>query len=1664
MKRIIAIVLAVAIIAAVFWVVNPFTPVYAEEYRSGFLLTPQNFDATGIYTDTGFILKSEEGYTLEQMKEMLRILGDNTLNITQNEQKDFIITPEKKLNANSLYTFTLTKPDKETVSWTFQTRRDFTVLGTLPANQSNYVPVNSGIEIYFSHTDYEDPNKFFEISPKVEGRFERNGYVAVFIPKKLEPATLYTVKLKKGLALNGTNLKLTEDYVFSFETEPEQSGRTESKGSLNFQGTMMEFSTLEAPILPINIYSGSNQENEAVVKTTVYQFKSIQDFLKALQSKFSLPEWAYYSQQNNLVSKDGLTSIASFEQTFDLTQWQQRYLALPEALKGGFYLVESTYGDLTAQMLIQSTDLAAYFTTSENKTLIWVNNLKTGEAEGSAQIFASGNGKTYTADSSGVATFNTIPANPKKDDLEYFVVRSANGELILLNSRYRIYADSSYAYDDYWRYFQTDRSMYKPDDPVVFWGFLQGRKNGSTPEKVTVEIAQGGYWGIPEARFLGYFLPSIQKPLVTVNVPAENGFFEGNFQLPKLSPGGYNITIKVGDKVVNNHYITIENYVKPAYQMTMEKDKEAIFLGETVNFTIIPAFFDGTPLPSLDISYNMGGYPFSNINGTLKTGNNGKVTVPFTAATSDAKAQGEQYMYINANATLPESGQIYASQYVRVFINDIHAAFESNTDDKGKTTLKATLNKIDLTRINKPGNTNPSDYLGDPVAYKEISGTIIYHYYEKIEEGEDYDYINKVVQKRYRYEQRQKTVKSFSMRTDEKGITSEVFNLENPVDGWYTAELIWNDNSGRVMNRSVYLGKYYYKGPDTEYDWYHLETDKSKYRADEDVTITLKNNKETVVNPKSVLYVEAQQGILKYTVSGKSEYKTKYTKDKVPNFFISAVYFNGKGYINAGSQGIQYDTDEVKLDIQMEADKESYRPGDVVNVVVTAKDEKGNPVPAHVNLALIDEAMLQISWYEVNVLSTLYQWIDSGLGYSYSSHRMGAYEISRNAIAIESEAAGGMMKTANMASKMDMSFEMPMPMPTAAPSMAMADVQVRSDFRDTALFRMITLDENGTGTFSFKIPDNVTSWYVTLAGITPDLYGGTGEAHLKVTLPFFINDSLNTTYLTGDAPFIGVSSYGNDLKEGETITWQVTSPQKPGFVQTATGKAFERTNISLWQLEEGVHDIEIRAISESGLSDGIKRTIYVTDTYHEIEKAVTEVLKPNMILQGGKDGLTTLLFTDSGRGKLVPSLYSLIYSGGSRLDQKYTAWQAKRLLDEIAKDRNDYMDISSVELSQYQKPDGGYGILPYSESDVELSALLALLLKDESGSVNLKQYFYTLIFSEPGRINAPALFGLAVMGEPVLVDLNNALKVQNLSTRDSIYLALAFEALGETAVAQRIYSEKIVPLLENQKPYIRVKESDDPDTILKDTALAAVLASRLDTKDKEGLFQYITNNYSRKILVNVEKLLVILEEYVKLPATEVEFTYTYDGKTYTENMKDGGGVTVKVPSTRLSELKITKVSGNGSVVSVFKAPLTEQVRNDESLTIKRTFYDFKTGKETTQFNQNDIVKVVLDWNIAPTAMDSYYEITDYVPSGLKPIDNPYRSGIYEKGFWWWFRNTDGQKVTFNVSRDAEHKEPLVYYCRVVSPGTFKADSTIIQGTLVKDSIRLGAEVTIKISE
>ena len=72
-------------------------------------------------------------------------------------------------------------------------------------------------------------------------------------------------------------------------------------------------------------------------------------------------------------------------------------------------------------------------------------------------------------------------------------------------------------------------------------------------------------------------------------------------------------------------------------------------------------------------------------------------------------------------------------------------------------------------------------------------------------------------------------------------------------------------------------------------------------------------------------------------------------------------------------------------------------------------------------------------------------------------------------------------------------------------------------------------------------------------------------------------------------------------------------------------------------------------------------------------------------------------------------------------------------------------------------------------------------------------------------IKAPALFALAELGEPVLVELNRAAAVQNLKLDDYLFIALAYETMGDISKAQDIYINKIRPNLEAKAPYMRVK-------------------------------------------------------------------------------------------------------------------------------------------------------------------------------------------------------------------------------------------------------------------
>ena len=1663
-NKLAAVILILAISVSVLWVSNPWGSVEARAdiYKGGFSITASKYDDSGIALDTEFYLTSQNPVSLDYLKENLCIRGHAAPEISELPDGRFLIKPAEKLEKGRLYVIDIKTPDRSTVSFAFQTAREFAVVGSLPQDMSSSVPVDTGIEIYFTYNDVEDIEKYFEISPKVEGRFEEHGYARCFVPKKLEPGTIYTVTVKKGLRAAKGALALEEDYTFSFETSSDSSLTADpSPGSLGISDIWFDFSTREQPVIPFYIYlTGMRGQKDVPVKASVYRFPNEDALINAIRERDRVPSWAWYSYSRLKTDVSSLEKVMEFTQYYNLDSWDSRYIMLPESLPHGFYIIELTCEDLSAQAFIQSSDTAAFFMEDSSGGLFWVNNLVTGEPSVSAVIKDTETGRTARTDRKGLARLEGTSAGKDLTRMDFYKITTSDGRVSLLNAGY-LYVLYQNEYDSQglnWHYLQTDRNLYKPDDLVQFWGFVKSRIDDTSPDKVTIELSEGGYFSPMYDSFVRSFLPFVMgKPMATLALDVKDGFFSGELQLPILDPGSYSLVVRSGSKILASTYVQVDNYVKPQYQLAINSDKKAVFAGEKISFTVSATFFDGTPVSNVPIRYSINGY-MNHKAGEGVTDQNGILTVEYIPE-YHAGMQGANYFSFSVSTTLPEIGEIYQYHNFRVFANHTELVASGEIKD-GNATVSVIAHQVELDTLNDEDPSNDK-HLGRVVPGHSAEVRVYRITWDKIEIGEDYDFINKVVRKRYEYRERKTAVTNSMLITDADGRASFAFPVDKDLEGYYIAEITSRDQKDRGLKYNINLydrSTPYY--PSTSDNYYYLKSEKERYISGELVNLEFYKGEEPVSGYRT-LFVEARNGILGAEVKDQPVYSKPFDAALSPNYYVDGVMFTGTAYIRSGCT-VAYDYEEKKLTIKVETDKESYKPGESCTVTITASDLNGNPVEAMVNISLIDEALLKLSEQYIDPLKQLYSWIGSGITrYSTSRRNNPIYPArAEEGFGVVGEAADTAVQKADAA---------PVPAPSAAPEAYMDGsisdgVALRSDFRDTACFETVRLDENGKGKLTFTLPDSVTSFKLTAAAISNDLHAGSEIASTRVSMPFFINDAMSLTYLSGDKPYIGLTAYGQELEEGEDVHFEIRCKELDNYVLTASAKAFQRVNVPLPRLPEGTYDLEIYARSKSGFADGIKRTIRVYDTYRIMEASSSKELVPGVKVDAGDSGLTTIIITDKGRGRLIAGLHGLAWGYGHRLDQKLTAYHARKLLNELLDDQDFLYESFDPDAPSYRNPDGGYGILPYSTSDIRMSALLTPWLAEVTDTTSLKLYFYNALLTDE-TINAPALYGLVALGEPVLAELETALNTENLSLTDYMFVGMAYRMLGETGIAMEIYNTRIKGHLEIVDPYIRVRvKNGDTDTSLEQTALLAAFTAGLGLEESDKMHAYVTSRYSKNVYTGVEQLIYLSERLKAAAGDSVEFDFTYDGRSFQVKLENGGCELIRIPSVKAGEFKVTRVQGNASIMSIYKAPLGRIAESDSNVTITRRYFNAITGEETTTFKPNDIVKVQIDYTIKDAAIDNIYEISDYAPSGLKPISNPWSYGI-TRDFGWFYRNIDGQKVTFVVGKwyDKTHNyKPLTYYARVAAPGEYTAEGTVAQGSIVKSSLTVNDSTVIRI--
>ena len=1597
-----------------------------------FQMTATKADAIGVDPDTDFLLASAEDLSLDTVRALLHVEPAVELRVTRESAGHYRISAEQLLALGKVYRFVIADTAADTphvlASFAFQTKTPVGVVQTIPRDQSTGVPINTGIELTFTQEGVQDIEGHFRIEPDVPGRFEVHKRVTVFVPQgELAPGTLYTVTVTRGLTVEGSAEVLANDFILQFETDDiRRTGEVLRRPVLNFTRKTAESATSEAPAL--ETYTSENGEVRLSVQ--VYRFDGVEGFLDSLEAYEQLPAWAGVTREAFVTDTTGLEQVATFDADLQrFTQSGKSFIQFPTPLPVGFYLVRSEFNDQPIQTWLQVTDIATYAALAQNRTLVWVNDLSTQAPLAAARVEFVGADVSGETGADGTLTLDTpeqsVQTRPVASGYASTEVR---GNLLVTapDGRVAVVPLSSiegyysgyytryghYTGDDYWHYISTDRPYYLPSDRVRFWGIARPREN---PRSLTVTVQLSSY------SYVGYDY----QPVVVAEMEVETnglGTFTGELPFAGLSPNSYDLTVSVDGQVIGQKQVEVRTYTKPAYQISVTPDMLAAFAGDEITFSIDATFLEGSPVPDLALSYS--GYSGSgsdsgSVAGQVTTDDNGHASVTMIVGEVNGASYYATQGYMTVAPVRAEEGEIVGEAWVSVYPASVTTSAQTDVNgDQGVIT--GTVHGVDLSRINDGTSKGYQDVLGSPAAGVTVSFDITDVSYRQTEIGEYYDFIAKIVRKQYRYDQVRVPLGRFTVATDANGAFRYIFPVDQERD--YQVDMRVTDGQGRTQSQQLYLS-----GSQSQFnyasDYAYLRRPDStssvfggaeQFALGAPVSLAMYRGSDELPSGgvNRYLFLKAQDGVHDYAVQGESTYQFDFAEDDVPSVTVTGVWFNGRTYVevNYGYQ-ISFNPAERRLNIGISADKERYEPGDQARLDLSVTDQNGTAQKdTEINISVVDEALFLLQgagFYTENVLEAVYVSVSPDILRTYASHQY--------------------------------------PRDNQAGEMGADPGEPRTHFADVVFYGSVRTDGAGHASVTFKLPDNLTSWRVTAQGFNDRIMAGTALRKIPVGLPFFADVTLSDEYLVTDRAEIRLRSFGRALGAGAGVTFSVSAPSLGMNTPVeVNAPAFQAARVALPELSEGEHEILIEARS-GDLRDSLVRTIRVVPSRLVSARTRFYELASGLRVEGSDSGPTRVVFSDHERGRYFGLLEQLAWSYGDRLDQMLGRDVASELLGTF------YGDVEvrgePFDASIYQTPDGGIALFPYAGQDLTLSARAAAVAPDRFGGAALTGSFLVVLQDqgETRERQVIALYGLAALGEPVLVPLQTLVKETGLTWRERLYAGLALVEVGDDTSARAIYQGLIDDYGETRAPNYRLRVGADQDDILEATSLAAILAAGLGDRLAPPLFDYTIENYTKDILVELEQISYLAKALPRLTSAPVRFAFTVDGKRTQVTLQRGESLTIQLTPEQLASLRVEPIQGAAGIASFFTAPSdAASVDVDPDVTVTR-----KYGTNPAALHEGGLVQIILSAKFGPQALDGCYQLTDLLPSGLRPVARPYAWGV-GPGTNYPYR-IDGQRVSFCVS-NAPSNQGASYWARVVTTGEYTAEPALIQSMQSSQSI------------
>ncbi len=880
---------------------------------------------------------------------------------------------------------------------------------------------------------------------------------------------------------------------------------------------------------------------------------------------YKVPMQVFISEKRDPDSVDpaqsGYNNVTEWDQSvqnFNPYEWMYYAVKVNEPLTAGGYCIEvKGKGNVLSRQFFTVTNLGVVMKRSPENVSVYVTDLVQNKPLKNVSVIFYNeklNKKVYEDSESGEQIESimleelpvTVLAKGKTDENGIFKVRltSAKDIHMLAVSEEGSYAICSGGASNYYvsekdkLYIYTDRPVYRAGDKLFF--------------KIIAKKMAGKFLPIKNKSLFYKIAGGGSKKLADGTLTLDEwGTANGSVQIPPdFDLGYFRISAGFSEKdLYGNGSFYIEQYRKPEFKIDIIPSKEYFINGDQAEFKVEAKYFFGAPLNGALVKYTFYERKIEDIDPSYS----GDDAFNSNGSYSRLKLEGEKYADAGGSALLKVASGNYPY--------DREITLEATVTDKSNVTITASKT-VKIGRGEFFIKLIPEENFFNSKGDKKIKVKTATHTDKPVAVNLEinlYRYIWKPVERVYVHDSRPFYTKKIS--TDKTGSAGFSLPADFSGDGEYDLIAQGRDSRDNLVSGSKILWIYSDNGGDID----------SKYR---ELEVTL--NKASMEKSGEVTCLVKSRFTDSYvmlTLEGRDVYETKVIKMNkhvvpvtfsidsklAPNLFIRGAMQRGRALYTTDSE-VTIPVDDVKLYITLIPEKEKYGPGETARIKVNAVDPAGKPVSADFSLAAVDESIFYIRSDSTPEIS----------GFFYS--KISNWVITTYSYPITLLAGAGKD----------------------------ASVRVRENFRDTAFWESnIKTDAKGEAEVSFILPDNLTTWRLTVRG--HDLKGRMGEARKKFlsTQDIIARIGKPRFLVEGDkAGLIGIVNNNTDSGM-ESVTTEFKADGKillpendfkislPGF-----GSSAKNYTLMVPEKKESI-SLEFKSLIHGSKGDAVKYTVPV---------------------------------------------------------------------------------------------------------------------------------------------------------------------------------------------------------------------------------------------------------------------------------------------------------------------------------------------------------------------------------------------------------------------------------------------------------------------------------------